>query len=125
MAMAAGDEGAFQAAAQHSIDRTATFISATSVPRSQGRYENRNHLDLAGTGERGVTPDGAPIKGTLLNGPRRSISTRREISGWPCARETRSINSMWLGGVIHHAAAPARKGLPKRRPGQGSHVIRS
>ena len=49
---------------------------------------------FAGTGARNKTPDGSPIAGTPLNGPRAIDLMYRDKCGSPCARAMRCIASI-------------------------------
>ena len=63
----------------------------------------------AGIGKR--TPDGAPIQGTALNGP-RSLDVDREGNLWLCTREGNQVFKLDLkAGRIEHIAGTGAKGL--------------
>jgi streptogramin lyase len=65
---------------------------------------------FAGTGERAPTPDGAPIRGTPLRGP-RAIDFDREGNLWLALREGNAVYKLDLrAGVIHHVAGTGEKG---------------
>ena len=64
-----------------------------------------------GTGKAGKTPDGAPVTGTPLNGP-RSLDFDREGTLWLITREGNQLLRLDLaGGVIHHVAGTGKKGF--------------
>jgi streptogramin lyase len=66
---------------------------------------------FAGTGERKPTPDGAPISGTPLNGP-RAIDFDRDGNLWLALREGNAIYRCDLrAGTIHHVAGTGRQGF--------------
>ena len=66
---------------------------------------------IAGTGKAGNTPDGAPVTGTPLNGP-RSLDFDREGTLWLITREGNQLLRLDLaGGVIHHVAGTGKKGF--------------
>jgi streptogramin lyase len=66
---------------------------------------------FAGTGKAGPTPDGAPIAGTPLNGP-RSLDFDRDGNLWLATREGNQVFKLDLkAGRIHHAAGTGRKGF--------------
>ncbi len=66
---------------------------------------------FAGTGKAGATPDGAPIQGTPLNGP-RSIDFDSEGRLWLATREGNQVFRLDLkAGTIHHAAGTGKKGF--------------
>ena len=66
---------------------------------------------IAGTGKPGATPDGSPIKGTPLKGP-RSIDFDAEGHLWLCTREGNQVFKLDLkAGVIHHMAGTGEKGF--------------
>jgi len=63
-----------------------------------------------GTGERGPTPDGAPVKGTPLNGP-RTIAFDREGNIYVALREGNAIYRINRKTVtIHHLAGTGEQG---------------
>jgi sugar lactone lactonase YvrE len=63
-----------------------------------------------GTGERGPTPDGAPVKGTPLNGP-RTIAFGREGNIYLALREGNAIYRInRKTGTIHHLAGTGEQG---------------
>jgi len=63
-----------------------------------------------GTGERGPTPDGAPVKGTPLNGP-RTIAFDREGNIYLALREGNAIYRINRKTVtIHHLAGTGEQG---------------
>jgi sugar lactone lactonase YvrE len=65
----------------------------------------------AGIGKPGRTPDGAPIQGTALNGP-RSLDVDREGNLWLCTREGNQVFKLDLkAGRIEHIAGTGAKGL--------------
>ncbi|MBL9117855.1 MAG: hypothetical protein JNJ83_22795 [Verrucomicrobiaceae bacterium] len=66
---------------------------------------------VAGTGKAGPTPDGAPVKGTPLKGP-RSIDFDKVGNLWLCTREGNQVFKIDLkGNVIHHIAGTGEKGF--------------
>lgn len=66
---------------------------------------------FAGTGKPGVTPDGAPIAGTPLKGP-RSIDFDKDGSMWLVTREGNQVFKFDLkAGKIHHVAGTGAKGF--------------
>jgi streptogramin lyase len=66
---------------------------------------------FAGTGQAGPTPDGAPLSGTPLNGP-RSLDFDRSGNLWLCTREGNQVFKFDLkNGKIHHIAGTGKKGL--------------
>lgn len=66
---------------------------------------------FAGTGEKKPTPDGAPIAGTPLNGP-RAIDFDREGNLWVALREGNAVYRLDLkSGTIHHVAGTGKKGF--------------
>ena len=69
---------------------------------------------FAGTGKAGPTPDGAPIAGTPLNGP-RSMDFDADGNLWLCTREGNQVFKFDLSkggaGKIHHIAGTGKKGL--------------
>jgi sugar lactone lactonase YvrE len=63
-----------------------------------------------GTGERGPTPDGAPVKGTPLNGP-RTIAFDREGNLYLALREGNAIHRIdQKTATLHHLAGTGDKG---------------
>jgi DNA-binding beta-propeller fold protein YncE len=65
---------------------------------------------FAGTGERQPTPDGAPIKGTPLNGP-RTIAFDRDGALYLALREGNAIvRIVPKTGTIHHVAGTGEQG---------------
>ena len=66
---------------------------------------------FAGTGKAGPTPDGAPIAGTPLNGP-RSIDFDAEGNLWLATREGNQVFKFDLkAGKILHVAGTGKKGF--------------
>ena len=66
---------------------------------------------FAGTGKAGPTPDGAPIAGTALRGP-RSIDFDRAGNLWLATREGNQVFKFDLkAGVIHHVAGTGKPGF--------------
>jgi len=66
---------------------------------------------FAGTGKAGPTPDGAPIAGTPLNGP-RSMDFDAQGNLWLVTREGNQVFKFDLkAGKIHHIAGTGKKGL--------------
>ena len=66
---------------------------------------------FAGTGKPGPTPDGAPIQGTPLNGP-RSIDFDSDGNLWLATREGNQVFKLDIEkGVIHHVAGTGKKGF--------------
>jgi streptogramin lyase len=66
---------------------------------------------FCGTGKGGPTPDGAPIQGTPLNGP-RAIDFDKEGNLWVVLRQGNAIYKLDLkAGTIHHMAGTGKKGF--------------
>ena len=66
---------------------------------------------FAGTGKPGPTPDGAPISGTPLNGP-RSIDFDAAGHLWLATREGNQVFEFDLAtGIIRHRAGTGKKGF--------------
>ncbi len=66
---------------------------------------------FAGTGKPGPTPDGAPIKGTPLRGP-RSLDFDQAGNLWLATREGNQVFKFDLKkGTIHHVAGTGAKGF--------------
>ena len=66
---------------------------------------------FAGTGEKKPTPDGAPIAGTPLNGP-RALDFDRDGNLWLALREGNAVFKLDLAaGVIHHIAGTGKQGF--------------
>lgn len=66
---------------------------------------------FAGTGKPGPTPDGAPIRGTPLNGP-RSLDFDPAGNLWLATREGNQVLRFDLKeGRIHHVAGTGKKGF--------------
>jgi streptogramin lyase len=66
---------------------------------------------FAGTGKPGPTPDGAPLEGTPLRGP-RSIDFDREGNLWLVTREGNQVFRFDLrAGRIHHVAGTGKAGF--------------
>jgi streptogramin lyase len=66
---------------------------------------------FAGTGKAGPTPDGAPIAGTPLNGP-RSIDFDADGNLWLVTRAGNQVFKFDLkAGKIHHIAGNGKKGF--------------
>ncbi len=66
---------------------------------------------FAGTGRPGDTPDGSPIAGTPLRGP-RSLDFDREGNLWLATREGNQVFRFDLrAGTIHHVAGTGEKGF--------------
>jgi streptogramin lyase len=66
---------------------------------------------IAGTGKPGVTPDGAPVKGTPLKGP-RSIDFDAAGNLWVCTREGNQVFKLDLKhDKITHVAGTGKKGF--------------
>ncbi len=66
---------------------------------------------FAGTGKPGPTPDGAPIAGTPLNGP-RSLDFDAAGNLWLATREGNQVFEFDLAaGVIRHRAGSGKKGF--------------
>ena len=66
---------------------------------------------FAGTGEKQPTPDGAPIAGTPLNGP-RALDFDREGNLWLALREGNAVFKLDLAaGVIRHVAGTGKQGF--------------
>jgi streptogramin lyase len=73
--------------------------------------QTRKIETFAGTGTPGPTPDGAPIKGTPLKGP-RSLDVDKEGNLWLVTREGNQVFKLDLkAGVIHHMAGSGKKGF--------------
>jgi len=99
----------------HSIqfDRRGNLYICDIGNRRIRRVDSRSGIitTFAGTGESGATPDGAPIQGTPLNGP-RAIDFDRRGRLWLALREGNAV--YWLDlrqGIIHHAAGTGQQGL--------------
>lgn len=70
-----------------------------------------NITTVAGTGKPGPTPDGAPIRGTPLRGP-RSLDFDRAGNLWLATREGNQVFRFDLrAGTIHHVAGTGAKGF--------------
>ena len=66
---------------------------------------------LAGTGERGSTPDGARFADSPLNGP-RTLDFDRAGNLWLALREGNQVFKLDLAaGTIHHVAGTGAKGF--------------
>ncbi|MGH9847547.1 MAG: hypothetical protein ACREEM_53330 [Blastocatellia bacterium] len=66
---------------------------------------------FAGTGEKKATPDGAPVTGTPLNGP-RAMDFDRRGDLWLALREGNAVYRFDLkAGTIHHVAGTGQKGF--------------
>lgn len=66
---------------------------------------------FAGTGKAGPTPDGAPIQGTPLNGP-RALDFDAQGRLWLATREGNQVFRFDLKeGRIHHVAGTGKKGF--------------
>ncbi len=66
---------------------------------------------FAGTGEKLPAPDGAPIQGTPLNGP-RAIDFDREGNMWLALREGNAVYKIDMKhGAVHHVAGTGQKGF--------------
>ena len=66
---------------------------------------------FAGTGKAGPTPDGSPIAGTPLNGP-RSLDFDATGNLWLATREGNQVFKFDLkAGKIHHIAGTGKKGF--------------
>lgn len=66
---------------------------------------------IAGTGKPGPTPDGSPVKGTPLNGP-RSLDFDAQGQLWLATREGNQVFRIDLAaGGIHHMAGTGAKGF--------------
>ena len=66
---------------------------------------------FAGTGTAGPTPDGSPIQGTPLKGP-RSIDFDRDGNLWLATREGNQVFRFDLkAGIIHHVAGTGKSGF--------------
>jgi streptogramin lyase len=66
---------------------------------------------FAGTGEKKPAPDGAPIAGTPLNGP-RAIDFDRHGDLWLALREGNAIYRLDLkAGTLHHMAGTGKSGF--------------
>ncbi|MGV3661795.1 MAG: hypothetical protein ACO1TE_16535 [Prosthecobacter sp.] len=66
---------------------------------------------FAGTGKPGATPDGAPITGTPLKGP-RSLDFDKAGNLWLATREGNQVFKFDLkANKIHHAAGTGKKGF--------------
>src|SRR5206468_7385302 len=63
----------------------------------------------AGTGERGPTPDGAPLAGTPFNGP-RTLAVDRDGSVYLALREGNAIYRIDADGHVHHVAGTGETG---------------
>jgi streptogramin lyase len=70
-----------------------------------------NISTFAGTGKPGATPDGAPIQGTPIKGP-RSIDFDKEGNLWLATREGNQVFKFDLKAEkIHHIAGTGKKGF--------------
>ena len=66
---------------------------------------------FAGTGEKKPTPDGAPIAGTPLSGP-RALDVDRDGNLWLALREGNALYRLDLrGGTLHHIAGTGKSGF--------------
>src|SRR5690606_26662873 len=66
---------------------------------------------FAGTGKAGDTPDGSPIAGTPLRGP-RSLDIDKEGDLWLATREGNQVFRFDLkAGLIHHIAGTGKQGF--------------
>jgi streptogramin lyase len=66
---------------------------------------------FAGVGKAGVTPDGAPIAGTPLKGP-RSLDFDKQGNLWLATREGNQVFKFDLkAGKIHHIAGTGKSGF--------------
>ena len=66
---------------------------------------------FAGTGKPGATPDGAPIAGTPLKGP-RSLDVDKEGNFWLCTREGNQVFKLDLkAGKYVHIAGTGKSGF--------------
>lgn len=66
---------------------------------------------FAGTGEKKPTPDGAPISGTPLNGP-RAMDFDRNGNLWLALREGNAVYKLDLNaGTLHHIAGTGKQGF--------------
>lgn len=66
---------------------------------------------FAGTGKPGVTPDGSPLQGTPINGP-RSLDFDADGNLWLATREGNQVFKLDLqAGIIHHIAGTGKKGF--------------
>ncbi len=73
---------------------------------------------FAGTGKAGPTPDGAPIAGTPLNGP-RSIDFDAQGNLWLVTRAGNQVFKFDIkAGKIQHVAGAAPKSAPSGTPAQ-------
>ncbi len=114
----AGDGGAAKAARfrqPHSIqfDRTGNLFICDIGNHVVRRIDARTGLisTFAGTGRPGDTPDGAPIAGTPLRGP-RSLDFDRDGNLWLATREGNQVFRLDLArGTIHHVAGTGKKGF--------------
>jgi streptogramin lyase len=68
-------------------------------------------LTVAGTGEKKPTPDGAPIAGTPLNGP-RALDFDRNGNLWLALREGNAVYRFDMkAATIHHVAGTGKQGF--------------
>jgi streptogramin lyase len=77
------------------------------------RYDPRTGVisAFAGTGKPGATPDGAPIQGTPLRGP-RSLDFDRAGNLWLATREGNQVFRFDLkAGIVHHVAGTGVTGF--------------
>jgi streptogramin lyase len=66
---------------------------------------------FAGTGKAGDTPDGSPLRGTPLRGP-RSLDFDRKGDLWLCTREGNQVFRFDMkAGVIRHVVGSGKKGF--------------
>ena len=77
------------------------------VDLANGRIET-----YAGTGERSPTADGAPLKGTPLNGPRTMAFRGRDVVSSPCGKGMRSTGSRPARPPSTTSPALASKAIP-------------
>lgn len=75
------------------------------------KMKSGNISTFAGTGKPGPTPDGSPIQGTPLKGP-RSMDFDKDGNLWLVMREGNQVLKMDLkADVIHHIAGTGAKGF--------------
>ena len=66
---------------------------------------------FSGTGEKKPAPDGAPIAGTPLSGP-RALDVDRDGNLWLALREGNALYRLDLrGGTLHHIAGTGKPGF--------------
>ena len=106
-----GGQGAIQAAAQHRLRsaRAPAGLRHRQPPHPARRPEDAALIDTyAGTGEKKPTPDGAPLAGTPLNGP-RALDLDPKGNLYLALRE---------GNAVYRIDSEGRQDLSPRRHGR-------